>query len=234
MDDYIFYLEMDKESNDEEALIVEGTVNYSREFTIHDYTLRVTGKTEEQIIQSIKKMVQEHCSGKELYVVGFEDNHCHVVFEPWAKGKIFRDQVKSLFGIEKATHYSLSKIRDSPTKAISYVLKDGNYQVGCHVDEQQLEVAKKLCFGKGTISFKKAHEKLLEELANSNDRKRYFKAYVELKIHHNQRIYWHHIKAHCTTVFMRMDKYYRNNLIQDKWAESGLMSREESDEYYRN
>lgn len=241
MDDYIFHLEMS--DNEDEAHRVNqhaGIVDYTRDFTIQDYTLRVTGKTKEQILNSLKKMVQSYCDGVELYVVGFEKNHnlignhCHVVFEPWAKGKIFRQQVKEIFDIKKATNYSLSKIRDSPIKALSYVLKDGDYNVGCHVAPKQLETARKLCFGKGSLSFKKKHQILLESLAESNNRKRYFKQYVELKIHHNQKIYWHHIKAHCTTVFMRMDKYYKNDLIDSKWVESGLMSKEESNEYYGN
>lgn len=233
MDDYIFHLEMEKPKKEE-------LVNLTRDFTIHDYTLRVSDKTREEILNSIKKMVQVYCGDVELYVVGFEKNHdlvgnhCHIVFQPWAKGKIFRQQIKELFDIKKATNYSLTKIRDSPIKALSYVLKDGDYNVGSHVSKTQLETARKLCFGKGNLSFKKKHEILLESLAESNNRKRYFRQYVELKIHHNQRIYWHHIKAHCTTVFMRMDKYYRNDLINSKWLDLGLMSKEESNEYYGN
>lgn len=226
MDDYLQLLE----EHEEEAQQQTGLVNYTREFTIHDYTLRVTGKTKEQITESIKKMV-EFCDGVELYAVGFEENHCHLVFEPWAKGRQFRDKVKALFDIKKSTNYSLSKIRDSPIKALAYILKDGDYNVGCHVSKNQLEVAQKICFGKGTKSFKKKHEVLLERLATDNNRKRYFKEYVTLKIEHNQRIYWHHIKAHCTQVFMRMDPHYRNNLIQRQWEDSGLMSKEEEEEF---
>lgn len=226
MDDYLEILE----EHEEEAQQTSGLVNYTREFTIHDYTLRITGKTKEQITTGIKKMV-EFCDGVELYAVGFEENHCHLVFEPWAKGRQFRDKVKALFDIKKATNYSLSKIRDSPIKALAYILKDGDYNVGCHVSKNQLEVAKKICFGKGTKSFRKKHELLLERLATDNNRKRYFIEYVTLKIEHNQRIYWHHIKAHCTQVFMRMDPHYRNNLIQRQWEDSGLMSKEEEEEF---
>ena len=145
------------------------------------------------------------------YVVGFEDNHCHLVFQPWSKGKSLRDDVKKIFHIKEAKEYSLTKIRDSPVKALSYVLKDGDYNVGQDVCPDQLSTAKKLCFGKGNKSFKKSHDQLLESLAKDNNRKSYFKAYVNLKIHHNQKIYWHHIKAHCTMVFMKMDKYYAND-----------------------
>ncbi len=230
MDDYLILLE---EQEDEVKKENVGCVDYTREFTTSDYTLRVTGKTRQQINESIREMVQTHSDGVELYAVGFEDNHCHLVFDPWTKDrKVLREQVKSLFKIEKATNYSLSKIRDSPIKALSYILKDGDYNVGCHVDKKQLEVARKLCFGKGTLSFKKKHELLLEELAKTNNRKRYFTDYVTLKIQHNQRIYWHHIKAHCTQVFMKMDPVYSNNLIRAKWEESGLMSEEEQKEFY--
>lgn len=225
MDDYIFHLEM-------KAQPKQDCIKFTRAFTIHDYTLRVTNKNKDEILKSIKKMTQK--VDVELWVVGFEENHCHLVFQPWCKGKEFRDDVKKIFGIKEAKNYSLSKIRDSPLKALSYVLKDGDYNVGRDVCPEQLQTAKKLCFGKGNKSFKKSHDILLESLAKDNDRKRYFKAYVNLKIHHNQKIYWHHIKAHCTTVFMKMDEYYRNDLIQSKWVDSGLMSKEESDDYYHN
>lgn len=233
MDQFIYLKQKIKELEDQPEL-APGYVIYTREFNINDYTLRVTGKTKEEILKSLKDMVHNYTDGVELYVVGFEDNHCHIVMEPWGKGKSFRDDIKTLFNIEKATDYSLTKIRDSPIKALSYVLKDGDYNVGCHVCPKQLETAGKLCFGKGTLSFKKAHEKLLESFAKTNNRKDYFKRYIELKIHHNQRIYWHHINAHCTTTFMKMDKYYRNSLINDKWVNSGLMSHEEQDDYYHN
>lgn len=209
------------------------SVNLTRDFTIHDYTLRITGKTKQHITQSINKMV-ELCDGKQLYAVGFEENHCHLVFEPWAKGKLFRDKVKDLFDIKKATNYSLSKIRDNPIKALAYILKDGDYNVGCHVDKNQLDIAKKLCFGKGRKSFKKKHEELLSALAKTNNRKKYYFEYVTLKIQHNQKIYWHHIKAHCTQIFMRMDPNYCNDLLTSKWEESGLMSKEEWNDYYSN
>jgi len=200
-------------------------------FGIHDYTLRLTGEDKEYVLSQLKN--NQHWDGVEKYAVGFEENHCHIVMNPWTTDlKVFRQQVKELFSIQKATHYSLSKIRDNPIKALAYIMKDGDYYVGKAVNKEQEDMAKKLCFGKGRKSFKKLHEELLLSLAKTNNRKKYFKEYVTLKIHHNQKIYWHHIKAHCTQVFMKMDPNYKNDLIQEKWVESGLMSKEEQEEYY--
>lgn len=200
------------------------------EFTKSDYTLRITGRDKSQILNILKDKCFE-----EKYIVGFEEGHCHIVMHPWTTAiKQIRTDVKSKFNILKASNYSLSKIRDNPIKALAYILKDGDYHAGCNTSKEQLEIARKLCFGKGRKSFQKSHEELLSKLAKDNKRKQYFYDYVALKVHHNQNIYWHHIKAHCTTVFMKMDINYRNDLLSKMWADSGLMSKEESDEYYQN
>lgn len=188
-------------------------------FTKQDYTLRIDNYSKEQVQEFMKNHT-------ESYVIGQEHSdkenklHCHCVFKAYDDVKKIRTDIKTHFDIgnerKQNRCYSLTKIRVTVRKALSYAIKGKDYIVG-HICKKQLEIAEKMAHGKGLVSFKKDLEALDEKLMSKKISKRqYFNKFIDMKIDYNQKPIQRHIKNHCILMFCRQDPQYRQ-LLKDAW-----------------
>lgn len=200
-----------------------------------DYTLRVTGiYNPRTVTEAFEKLKTIH------WIVGWEDGHIHAVLK-LPKGvnvKDYRELLKTAFNIPTPSMYSLSKIRTTPLKAIAYCIKDEHYSAYpskmLNINPLQLKCAQEYAYCKGRKSFKLKHDELLQALALRDITKRkYFDSFVNLKLDHNQNIYWNHIGAHCTMIFMKHDPDYKNGLLQTKFEDLGLLTYAERQELWK-
>lgn len=184
-----------------------------------DYTLRIDDYSKEEV----EKFMKLHTKG---YVIGEEKSdkedkqHCHAVLEAYDNVKVMRTDIKEYFGIGNGKQqnrcYSLTKIRSTVRKALSYSIKAKNYVTG-YVCKRQLDLALKMAHGKGLISFKKELEALDEKLmAGKISKRRYFEKFIDLKIDYNQKPIQRHIRNHCILMFCKQDYSYRQ-LLKDAW-----------------
>lgn len=191
-------------------------------FKKSDYTLRIDnyGKKE------VEKFLKEHTKG---YVIGEEKSdkenklHCHCVFEAYDDVKKIRTDIKTYFEIGNGNAqnrcYSLTKIRSTVRKAVSYSIKGKDFIQG-YVCPKQMQVCIKMAHGKGLISFKKELEALDEKLmAGKISKRRYYDKFIDLKIDYNQKPIQRHIKNHCILMFCKQDVRYRQMLKDAWWSE---------------
>jgi hypothetical protein len=188
-------------------------------FTKNDYTLRLDDYSKERVESFIKSHTQAYVIGEEKSKEG--KLHCHAVFKAYDKVATMREDIKAWFeignGKQQNRCYSLSKIRITPRKAISYVLKDKNTLVG-NINKKQLEVSRLMAYGKGRVSFKQRLEQLDEDLMAKRVTKReYHDKFIDMKIEHNQKPIQRHIKNHCILMFCKQDERYRQMFKDDSW-----------------
>lgn len=179
-----------------------------------DYFIRIKGNFKEEFVKWLDSVA-------DAYQVALEgDNETNWHIQAVVK---FKDQlevresvqgwIKSIVKKHGNAAYSCVKCRENPIRAMAYNYKEDSQVVEKNVNEEDIEVAKKLSHGKDTKQYVKRMELIKERYyRNELTTKGLIKAILLLKADFNQNIYMNHIEAQVRYIMIRKDSKYVDKL----------------------
>ena len=186
-----------------------------------DYFIRIKGKFKEEFISWLDSVADAY----QVALEGDNETNWHIQAVVKFKEKVenVREAIKKWLEdiSEKVGNaaYSCVKCRENPIRAMAYNFKEDRDVVTKNVDEEDIEVAKKLSHGKDTKQYVKQMELIKERYYRDElSTKGLIKSILMLKADFNQNIYMNHVEAQVRYIMVRKQPKYVDVIADNLYA----------------